>query len=80
MTRLRVTPGGRRGPDRLHVIRRDGTTVAWYDGDAGRISLLPEALGGVLRPADIEALYAAARGRRTWLRQAGADVRPGPVR
>ncbi|HET6360335.1 MAG TPA: NERD domain-containing protein, partial [Streptomyces sp.] len=25
-------------------------------------------LGGVLKPADIEALYATARDRRTWLR------------
>ncbi|RDG34223.1 nuclease-related domain-containing protein [Streptomyces corynorhini] len=43
MTRLRVTPGGRGGPGRLLVTRRDGTTVAWYDRDAGRISLFPGA-------------------------------------
>ncbi|MEW1721834.1 nuclease-related domain-containing protein [Streptomyces sp. NPDC093109] len=44
MTGLRVTPGGRPDPGRLYVSRRDGgATVAWYDQDAGRVSLFPGA-------------------------------------
>ncbi|MEE1804595.1 nuclease-related domain-containing protein [Streptomyces sp. NPDC101062] len=43
MTRLRVTPGYRRGRDRLYVSRRDGTAVAWYDKGTGRVNLLTGA-------------------------------------
>ncbi|MFE3828731.1 nuclease-related domain-containing protein [Streptomyces sp. NPDC059092] len=43
MTRLRVTPGYRRGRDRLYVSRRDGTAVAWYDKATGRVNLLTGA-------------------------------------
>jgi hypothetical protein len=40
MTQFRVTPGYRRGRDRLYVSRRDGTTVAWYDKSTSRVNLL----------------------------------------
>ncbi|MFE3740409.1 nuclease-related domain-containing protein [Streptomyces sp. NPDC059134] len=43
MTRLRVTPGYRRGRDRLYVSRRDGMAVAWYDKSTGRVNLLTGA-------------------------------------
>ncbi|MEV7087060.1 nuclease-related domain-containing protein [Streptomyces sp. NPDC093085] len=43
MSRLRVTPGYRRGRDRLYVSRRDGRTVAWYDKSTGRVNLLTGA-------------------------------------
>ncbi|MFD8609922.1 nuclease-related domain-containing protein [Streptomyces sp. NPDC059631] len=40
--RLRVVPGGRHEPDRLHVCAGDGRTAAWYDRDAARVHLLAE--------------------------------------
>ncbi|MEV4974103.1 nuclease-related domain-containing protein [Streptomyces scopuliridis] len=43
MSRLRVTPGRGQGRDRLYVSLRDGTTVAWYDKDTGRVSVLSGA-------------------------------------
>ncbi|MEU3185436.1 nuclease-related domain-containing protein [Streptomyces sp. NPDC006923] len=43
MTRLRVAPARRHGRDRLYVSLPGGTAVAWYDQDAGRVSLLPGA-------------------------------------
>jgi hypothetical protein len=43
MTRLRVTAARRHGLDRLYVSLPDGTGVAWYDKDAGRVSLMPGA-------------------------------------
>jgi hypothetical protein len=45
MTRLRVTRARRHGLDRLFVSLPDGTGVAWYDKDLGRVSLLPGAVG-----------------------------------
>ncbi|MFE2033242.1 nuclease-related domain-containing protein [Streptomyces scopuliridis] len=43
MSRLRVTPAHGQGRDRLYVSLRDGTTVAWYDKDTGRVSVLSGA-------------------------------------
>ncbi|MFJ1916347.1 nuclease-related domain-containing protein [Streptomyces sp. NPDC088147] len=43
MSRLRVTPTRGQGRDRLYVSLRDGTTVAWYDKDTGRVSVLSGA-------------------------------------
>ncbi|MFJ1579360.1 nuclease-related domain-containing protein [Streptomyces sp. NPDC088182] len=43
MSRLRVTPTRGQGWDRLYVSLRDGTTVAWYDKDTGRVSVLSGA-------------------------------------
>ncbi|MFE7568077.1 nuclease-related domain-containing protein [Streptomyces sp. NPDC057539] len=43
MSRLRVTPMRGQGRDRLYVTLRDGTTVAWYDKDTGRVSVLSGA-------------------------------------
>ncbi|MFJ9028093.1 nuclease-related domain-containing protein [Streptomyces sp. NPDC102274] len=43
MSRLRVTPTHGQGRGRLYVSLRDGTTVAWYDKDTGRVSLLSGA-------------------------------------
>lgn len=43
MSRLRVTPARGQGRDRLYVSLRDGTTVAWYDQDTGRVSVLSGA-------------------------------------
>ncbi|MFE4373267.1 nuclease-related domain-containing protein [Streptomyces sp. NPDC056835] len=43
MSRLRVTPTRGQGRDRLYVTLRDGTTVAWYDKDTGRVSVLSGA-------------------------------------
>ncbi|MEV8392056.1 MULTISPECIES: nuclease-related domain-containing protein [unclassified Streptomyces] len=43
MSRLRVTPMRGQGRDRLYVTLRDGTTVAWYDKDIGRVSVLSGA-------------------------------------
>jgi hypothetical protein len=43
MNRLHVTQAHRRGHDQLYVSLPDGTAVAWYDKDAGRVSLFPGA-------------------------------------
>ncbi|MCB5165124.1 NERD domain-containing protein [Streptomyces bambusae] len=51
MRRLRVTPADRAG--RRFVTGTDGRTLAWYDRDAGRVSLL--------RDDDAEAVLAALR-------------------
>jgi hypothetical protein len=40
MARLRVTPGQYQGHERLYVTLPDGTSLAWYDRDTNRISLL----------------------------------------
>ncbi|GAA3375544.1 NERD domain-containing protein [Streptomyces sannanensis] len=40
MPALRVIPVFRHGQERLYVSLRDGRSVAWYDRDAGRVSLL----------------------------------------
>ncbi|MGW1769873.1 nuclease-related domain-containing protein [Streptomyces sp. NPDC002073] len=54
MRGLRVTPAGRHGRGLLYVTAADGRAVAWYDRDAGRISLLAErdsdAVLAALRP------------------------------
>ncbi|MFI1394984.1 nuclease-related domain-containing protein [Streptomyces sp. NPDC020681] len=42
MTALRVTPARREGRDRLYVSLPDGRSVAWYDRESGRISLVSE--------------------------------------
>ncbi|WP_329455664.1 nuclease-related domain-containing protein [Streptomyces sp. NBC_01497] len=40
MARLRVAPAQHQGHERLYVTLADGTSVAWYDRDADRISLV----------------------------------------
>ncbi|MEU9556059.1 nuclease-related domain-containing protein [Streptomyces fumanus] len=40
MSALRVVPSRRHGRDRLYVCLADGRNIAWYDRDAGRVSLL----------------------------------------
>ncbi|MEU6478425.1 nuclease-related domain-containing protein [Streptomyces sp. NPDC047017] len=40
---LRVIPGGHPGHERLHVCRRDGQSIAWYDREAARVHLLSES-------------------------------------
>ncbi|MGI5480695.1 nuclease-related domain-containing protein [Streptomyces lavendofoliae] len=51
------------GPGRLEVPRGpDGVTVL-RDGEIPSLG----RLGGVLKPAEVDSLYAAARDRRTWL-------------
>ncbi|MFH8338404.1 nuclease-related domain-containing protein [Streptomyces sp. AM6-12] len=42
MSALRVVPARRHGRDRLYVCRPDGSRIAWYDRDAGRVDLLAE--------------------------------------
>ncbi|GHE09976.1 NERD domain-containing protein [Streptomyces alanosinicus] len=42
MSALRVVPAGRHGRDRLYVCRPDGSNVAWYDRETGRVNLLGE--------------------------------------
>ncbi|MFH9675499.1 nuclease-related domain-containing protein [Streptomyces sp. NPDC017405] len=42
MSGLRVVPAFRHGGERLYVCREDGSSVAWYDREAGRVSLLGE--------------------------------------
>ncbi|MET9530465.1 MULTISPECIES: NERD domain-containing protein [unclassified Streptomyces] len=57
-------PGER--PDEAWLLRGDGQVGVRVlrDGEVGALA----GLGGVLKPADIESLYATARDRRTWLR------------
>ncbi|MEV6653061.1 nuclease-related domain-containing protein [Streptomyces sp. NPDC051219] len=52
MRELRVTPTRRYGQDRLYVTLPDGLTIAWYDRETGRVSVL--AAGH--REAALEAL------------------------
>ncbi|ARP72298.1 hypothetical protein LK07_23870 [Streptomyces pluripotens] len=42
MSGLRVVPAFRHGRERLYVCRPDGSNVAWYDREAGRVNLLGE--------------------------------------
>ncbi|MGW2645498.1 nuclease-related domain-containing protein [Streptomyces sp. NPDC001393] len=42
MSALRVVPAYRHGQERLYVCRPDGSNVAWYDREAGRVNLLGE--------------------------------------
>ncbi|MEU8688481.1 nuclease-related domain-containing protein [Streptomyces sp. NPDC048665] len=42
MNALRVVPAYRHGRERLYVCRPDGSNVAWYDREAGRVNLLGE--------------------------------------
>jgi hypothetical protein len=42
MSGLRVIPTRRHGQERLYVCRTDGGNIAWYDREAGRVSLLSE--------------------------------------
>ncbi|OLZ62713.1 hypothetical protein AV521_41290 [Streptomyces sp. IMTB 2501] len=42
MSALRVVPANRHGRERLYVCRPDGSNVAWYDREAGRVNLLGE--------------------------------------
>ncbi|SPF05851.1 nuclease-related domain-containing protein [Streptomyces sp. MA5143a] len=42
MNGLRVIPTRRHGQERLYVCRTDGSNVAWYDRDTGRVNLLSE--------------------------------------
>ncbi|MEU3860933.1 nuclease-related domain-containing protein [Streptomyces sp. NPDC028722] len=42
MSGLRVVPAGRHGRERLYVCRADGSNVAWYDRETGRVNLLGE--------------------------------------
>ncbi|MGW0880992.1 nuclease-related domain-containing protein [Streptomyces sp. NPDC002671] len=42
MSGLRVVPTNRHGRERLYVCRSDGSNVAWYDREAGRVNLLGE--------------------------------------
>ncbi|MFE6894511.1 NERD domain-containing protein [Streptomyces sp. NPDC057694] len=43
MSGLRVIPTWRHGQERLYVYGEDGTNVAWYDREAGRVNLLSES-------------------------------------
>ncbi|MEU6776669.1 nuclease-related domain-containing protein [Streptomyces sp. NPDC046759] len=45
MSALRVVPAYRHGRERLYVCRPDGSNVAWYDREAGRVNLLGEDSG-----------------------------------
>ncbi|WP_405563054.1 NERD domain-containing protein [Streptomyces sp. NBC_01180] len=66
----RGEPGGPGGPgarpDEAWLLREGGQVGVRLlrDGEVGALA----GLGGVLKPADIESLYATARDRRTWLR------------
>ncbi|MEU3825799.1 nuclease-related domain-containing protein [Streptomyces sp. NPDC029080] len=40
MSGLRVVPAYRHGRERLYVCREDGSNVAWYDRETGRVNLL----------------------------------------
>ncbi|OKK06503.1 hypothetical protein AMK26_10845 [Streptomyces sp. CB03234] len=51
-------------PGRLDVLPGLGDVRVLRDGEIPSLA----RLGGVLKPADVEALYATARDRRTWLR------------
>ncbi|ORT61472.1 nuclease-related domain-containing protein [Streptomyces sp. CB03238] len=51
-------------PGRLDVPAGLGDVRVLRDGEIPSLA----RLGGVLKPADVEALYATARDRRTWLR------------
>ncbi|WP_251094921.1 nuclease-related domain-containing protein [Streptomyces sp. Caat 7-52] len=42
MSGLRVVPAFRLGRERLYVCREDGSNVAWYDRETGRVNLLGE--------------------------------------
>ncbi|MEU6670737.1 nuclease-related domain-containing protein [Streptomyces sp. NPDC046727] len=42
MSALRVVPAFRHGRERLYVCREDGSDVAWYDRETGRVNLLGE--------------------------------------
>ncbi|MEV6837909.1 nuclease-related domain-containing protein [Streptomyces sp. NPDC051133] len=42
MSGLRVVPAYRHGRERLYVCRPDGSNVAWYDRETGRVNLLGE--------------------------------------
>ncbi|MFJ4325223.1 nuclease-related domain-containing protein [Streptomyces tricolor] len=42
MSGLRVVPAFRHGRERLYVCREDGSTLAWYDRETGRVNLLGE--------------------------------------
>ena len=42
MSGLRVVPAYRHGRERLYVCRPDGSSVAWYDRETGRVNLLGE--------------------------------------
>ncbi|KUN02500.1 hypothetical protein AQI95_27205 [Streptomyces yokosukanensis] len=42
MSALRVVPTNRHGRERLYVCRPDGSNVAWYDRETGRVNLLGE--------------------------------------
>ncbi|MFG2353764.1 nuclease-related domain-containing protein [Streptomyces sp. NPDC048521] len=42
MSGLRVVPAFRHGRERLYVCRPDGSNVAWYDRETGRVNLLAE--------------------------------------
>ncbi|MEU6840592.1 nuclease-related domain-containing protein [Streptomyces sp. NPDC046716] len=43
MSGLRVIPTWRDGQERLYVYGEDGTNIAWYDREAGRVNLLSES-------------------------------------
>ncbi|MFJ8820652.1 NERD domain-containing protein [Streptomyces sp. NPDC102467] len=43
MNGLRVVPTWQHGQERLYVYGEDGRNLAWYDREAGRISLLTES-------------------------------------
>ncbi|MET8767784.1 nuclease-related domain-containing protein [Streptomyces sp. NPDC004658] len=42
MSTLRVVPAFRHGRERLYVCREDGSNIAWYDRETGRVNLLGE--------------------------------------
>ncbi|MCN9240096.1 NERD domain-containing protein [Streptomyces sp. RY43-2] len=42
MSALRVVPTRRQGQEHLYVCGTDGSTVAWYDREAGRVNLIRE--------------------------------------
>ncbi|NBM17776.1 nuclease-related domain-containing protein [Streptomyces sp. GC420] len=60
MTALRITPRTRYGEHSLYVSLPDGRTVAWYDRESGRVSLLYDEY----REAVLEALAPHSAGAR----------------
>ncbi|WP_328319637.1 NERD domain-containing protein [Streptomyces sp. NBC_00388] len=58
--------GPRTAPGSAVLVRDGGQTGVRLlrDGEVGGLA----GLGGVLKPADVDSLYATARDRRTWLR------------
>ncbi|WP_264202116.1 nuclease-related domain-containing protein [Streptomyces antimicrobicus] len=68
---MKVVPSGRPGRGRLYVTLPDGRSVAWYDREAGRVSVLAEE--------HTEAAVAALRPYLTGSWTVGPPPVPGPA-